>query len=613
MQTGFAAEGRASKGGADLPRRRPALAPLGIALAAAFAAPAHAADFELDGFRIKTTAALSAGSAWRTTDRDPVLLPAANATLAGVDHAATHGRNQDDGNLNFDRGDRISTMLKAYGALDAERDGLGLHLSAKAWTDRALADDEQRWGNWPAGYAGAASHAQRLDDGGFDRRARFSGAVMQEASVSARGSLDGHAAQARAGWQTLDWGRGFAIAGGLSGINPVDLPASRRPGALPEEVAIPIPLLLARIDPTPATTLEGFWQLGFAKTVLDGCGTFFAGADYVADGCNGVMVGDAFTDPASVAAGRYLKRQGSPGVARDGQFGASLRWRLPELKSEIGFYAAQAHSRTPLVSPVKTGRSGGAPFVPGNADGLNAGYLTEYPEDIRMFGISFARRADDWTLAAEASYRPNQPMQLNSVDLLNAVASVTAPTLLRADVNALAPGAVLHGYDRHKASQLQVAATVPLRGLLPGDPLALGAEAGVKFVHDLPDATRRRYGRSDVFGVGTVNGVCADVPLSCANAGYVSRTSWGYRLRAGWRTPVADGITVAPSLAWAQDLRGWSHDGAFSQGRRAIVTGLRAELRQRWSADLTWNQPVGGSYNQLRDRGWAAIALGARF
>jgi len=593
-------------------RARPAKTQIAIALAL-FAPALHAAEFDFDGLRVKTTVALGAGSAWRTTGRDPNLLPAANANLAGLDHGATHGRNQDDGNLNFDRGDRISTVIKGFGAVDVEQDGFGARLSAKAWDDFALADDTHRWGNWPSGYAGAASGSQKLSDDGFNRRARFSGAVLQDANVWTRQNLDGHPLLVRAGLQNLDWGRGFAIAGGLSGINPVDLPAARRPGALPEEVAIPMPLLLARVDPSRDTTLEGFWQFGWRKTELDGCGSFFAGADYVADGCNGVMVGDAFTDPASVTAGRYLKRVGSPEVARTGQFGAALRWRLPESKSEVGVYAAQAHSRTPLVSPVKTGRATGAPFIPGDADGLNAGYLTEYPEDIRMFGLSFNRKTDDFTLAAEASYRPNQPMQLNSVDLLNAIASATAPTLLRADVNALAPGAVLRGYDRHKASQAQVAVTLPLRGLLPGDPLTLGAEAGVKLVHDLPDATRRRYGRSDVFGIGTVNGVCADVALSCANAGYVSRSSWGYRLRAGWRMPVGDGIGIAPSVGWAHDVRGWSHDGAFSQGRRAVLLGARADLRQTWTADLTWNLPIGGSYNQLRDRGYAALAFGARF
>ncbi|WP_169732528.1 DUF1302 domain-containing protein [Derxia gummosa] len=581
------------------------------ALASLLSLTAGAADFDIDGQPVRFTGAVMAGSAWRTTGRDPSLLQNTNGRLAGVDHSASHGRNQDDGNLNFDRGDRISTVAKGFAALDMQGGDFALRLSAKAWTDRALADDEHRWGNWPSGYAGAGTHSARLDDGGFDRRARFSGITLQEANLSSKTTIDSQAALARLGWQTLDWGRGFSLPGGLSAINAVDLPASRRPGATPEEVAIPMPLLLARIDPLPQLTVEGFWQLGFQKTVVDGCGTFFAGTDYVADGCNGVMVGDGFSDPDSVAQGRYLARRGTPTVARDGQFGASLRWRVAG--GELGAYAAQAHSRTPLVSPVKTGRMTGAPFVPGNADGLNAGYLTEYPEDIRLFGLSFARRTDDYTVQLEAGWRPNQPMQLNSVDLLNAVASATAPTLLRADMDALAPGAVLHGYDRHQVSHAQVAGSLPLRGLLPGEPLSLRGEVGGRFVHDLPDSAKRRYGRSDLFGIGTVNGVCNDVPTSCANAGYVTPGAWGYRLRADWRATAADGLVLAPALGWAHDVRGWSWDGTFSQGRRAVVTSLRAEFGRRWIADLSLNHPIGGTYNQLRDRGWAALALGARF
>ena len=36
----------------------------------------------------------------------------------------------------------------------------------------------------------------------------------------------------------------------------------------------------------------------------------------------------------------------------------------------MGLYAAQYHSRTPIASPIRSGRVGGAPFLPGDADGL---------------------------------------------------------------------------------------------------------------------------------------------------------------------------------------------------------------------------------------------------
>ena len=42
---------------------------------------------------------ISAGSAWRTAERDANLIQRTNGSAAGIPANAPHGRNQDDGNL----------------------------------------------------------------------------------------------------------------------------------------------------------------------------------------------------------------------------------------------------------------------------------------------------------------------------------------------------------------------------------------------------------------------------------------------------------------------------------------------------------------------------------
>ena len=553
---------------------------------------------------------ISAGSAWRTAERDANLIQRTNGSAAGIPANAPHGRNQDDGNLNFDKGETLSRVVKGFLHLAYRHDTLSAALGAKAWYDDALLHDGRDWGNGPAGYdAGRA-----LSDHGFSRRGSFSGVALMEAWVAGTFTPAGLPLQVRVGNQYLDWGGRMSIGGGLSALQPVDLPAMRRPGATPDETRVPVTALSARLDASDSTRLEAFYQLLWRPTELDGCGTYFATADYVAPGCNRVMVGDTVSDPASVTGGRFLKRSATPDVANTGQFGLAGFFKLPSLSSELGVYAAQYHSRTPIASPIRSARVGGAPFLPGDADGLNAGYLTEYPEDIRVYGLTWVAKLTRLTVLAELSHRPNLPVQLNSVDLLNAVASNTAPSLLRADMNATPYGGVLHGYDRLSVSQLQAAATYAVDRFLGGDTLGLAGEAGIKFVHDLPDPHLRRYGRSDLYGVGTVAGTCTSTPTSCANAGYVTRSAWGYRLRAGWRYPaVLEGVNLSPVLSWAHDVKGWSADGLFNEGRRFAVMALKADIGKRYLAELGWTHTFGGTYNNARDRDFLAVAVGARF
>ncbi|MGV8340559.1 DUF1302 family protein, partial [Pseudomonas aeruginosa] len=49
----------------------------------------------------------------------------------------------------------------------------------------------------------------------------------------------------------------------------------------------------------------------------------------------------------------------------------------------------------------------------------NSSYFIEYPEDIRMFGLSFSTTLPNGTAwSGEVSYRPNAPVQLNTTDIL---------------------------------------------------------------------------------------------------------------------------------------------------------------------------------------------------
>jgi hypothetical protein len=71
-----------------------------------------ATDFDIAGGRLSVSGSIFVGTVIRMDDRDAELLPAPNAALVGATGTAVGGKNQDDGNLNFAKGDAVSRALK---------------------------------------------------------------------------------------------------------------------------------------------------------------------------------------------------------------------------------------------------------------------------------------------------------------------------------------------------------------------------------------------------------------------------------------------------------------------------------------------------------------------
>ena len=337
-----------------------------------------------------------------------------------------------------------------------------------------------------------------------------------------------------------------------------------------QETRIAFPAVYVSVGLTSATRLEAFYQLHFQPNAPNECGTFFARYDFVSEGCDKVMFGN-ISDRAALATGIYVKRADTQDPSNSGQAGIALKHTVEGWATEFGLYAAQFHSRSTFYSGIKSLRTG-VPFVPGDPGDLNPEYFTEYPEDIRMFGVTFDSKVRGGAVFGEFTYRPNQPLQYNAQDLLNAFVSTTAPTPLRAQASALPPGAEFHGWARHDAVQVQLGATGQIPGVLGSAGLSLGGEIVYQGVPGLPDPAVVRFGRSEVFGQGPVNGVCPPpaAPVSCTFDGYVSRNAFGYRVRAGLRyANVIDGVDLIPSVFFGQDVSGWSGDGSHPRRTHA--------------------------------------------
>jgi hypothetical protein len=553
------------------------------------------------------------GATFRTQDPDPQLMVSYNAQAVGLTGYANGGQNTDDANLNFRRGEATTRAFKGYLDFGLSEGAFSALVRVKAWHDFALSDHARPWGNNANNYAAG----QPLGDDGAARLSRFSGVALGDAYIQHSASFGGTKVMGRLGQQSLAWGERAGFPGGLSAINANDQPAMRRAGAVPQEMRRPAPMLFARSEISPSVGVEGFYTTAFRPSALDMCGTFWATTDYLAEGCERTYVGGpAVNDRLRLANGYYLKRGPSPSANDGAQFGAALTWKSAALGADIGFYAARYIARTPIPGVYKSSRVGPA-LIAGDPDGKNIRFFTEYPDDVKLYALTFLRKRGSRTWSGELAYRPNQALQLPPGDVLPPFLNPTVPALLRADANATAPGAAFSSYDTYHTAMLQVGLQQDW-GMVAGMGLTGSAEVVAKHVMSLPDPAVRRYGRPDQFGTGPVKGVCtvtsSDAARQCSFDGYVSPSAYAYRLRIEARlAQLSAGLNATASALFTHEFKGWSHDLLFSEGRKSMNLALRFDYRQRYLAELAYVPIWGGIYSNQGDRDQLALAVGVKF
>ena len=119
------------------PAIRPTVRPLALAIALIGAAPAFALQFELpNGISANVDTTLSYGVAVRASGRDPTLVGIANG-------GTSRSVNEDDGNLNFDKGDLFANAIKATVDAELKWRNFGFFGRGTAFYDFELADSDK--------------------------------------------------------------------------------------------------------------------------------------------------------------------------------------------------------------------------------------------------------------------------------------------------------------------------------------------------------------------------------------------------------------------------------------------------------------------------------------
>ncbi|AFJ55558.1 MAG: adhesin [Pseudomonadales bacterium RIFCSPLOWO2_12_60_38] len=611
---------------------RRARLPLAVSLASTLAGPAFGVSFNIGEIEGSFDSSLSVGASWSTAKPNRDLIGANNGGK-GLSQTS------DDGHLNFKRGETFSKIFKGIHDLELKYGDTGVFVRGKYWYDFELKDESRPF--------------KDISDNNRKEGAKSSGGQILDAFVYHNYSIADAPGSVRFGKQVVSWGESTFIGGGINSINPIDVSAFRRPGAEIKEGLIPVNMFYVSQSLTDNLSAEAFYQLEWDQTVTDNCGTFFSQPDVISDGCSNNLrvLNKRSTIPAAalptlgalgvdVNSEGVLVRRGPDRDARDsGQFGVAMRYNFEPLDTEFGAYFMNYHSRAPIFS------AQGAPSAAytrplGPLGALrplivagSSNYFVEYPEDIRLYGLSFSTTLPTGTAwSGELSYRPNAPVQLSTTDIL--FAGVTPiPGFGNASVLKGTPGQDLHGYNRKEVTQFQTTFTHFFDQVMGASRLTTVGEIGVTHVGGLESKSQARYGRDPVFGPGTLpGGFCnalnnstangaglpnaAGLNTNCNNDGYTTATSWGYRARAIWEYPdVFAGVNLKPNVAWSHDVKGYSPGpgGNFEEGRKAVSLGLDAEYQNTYTASLAYTNFFGGKFSTVDDRDFVALSFGANF
>lgn len=446
-------------------------------LAPLFAAgSAHAISFNRGDLSGSFDTTLTLGALFRVQDRDPDLVGVANG-------GRQHSINGDNGNLNYDKG-LVSLAGRATHELTLNYGNVGAFVRGTYFLDlvnvKRDSDSFGRTGAFP------------LSDQAIERVGKDFD--LLDAMVYGGWAIgDASFLNVRLGNQVLSWGESTFIANGINTINPVDVSALRLPGAELKEAFVPVPIADVSFSVNENFSVEAFYQFKWDQTEPEAANTYFSTSDAGSPGADHLFIGFGnylFTDTrgqGAVPAGNVFPEELYPNPALDpfrgtqsltpfgtvvprleddlpkdqGQYGFAARYFAPELgDTEFGAYYINYHSRLPVLSSI-LGTLTEFQASPSTFTEAS-GYRIEYPEDIQLLGLSFNTTIPGGiSLQGEYSYRMDQPLQLDDVELLQA--TLAAPTI----VGSIAQGQAAGSAAGQTVAEAQLVAGLQAAGLIP--------------------------------------------------------------------------------------------------------------------------------------------------
>ncbi|NQZ83689.1 MAG: DUF1302 domain-containing protein [Colwellia sp.] len=667
--------------------KKPLAISITAALLSLAATNVQAKNFQLGKFEISFDSTFSVGSSWRVEDRNwnnnvgksnnlnngfnfnqyhPILN--ANPDPATVwNGAGTYSTNGDNGNLNYDPGESFSKIIKGSHDLDIRYDNVGLFVRGMYFYDFEMMDNDRAWTNPSSGVVNNPCRDSQAEEQ-LCRDIR-----LLDAFVYGDFELGEMPLSVRIGQQVISWGESTLISHGISELNPVDIARLKAPGSELKEAFIPFGAVWASLGVTDNFNVEMFYQYSWEKTILPAPGSYFSTNDFAGDGghFNNVQLNFASNPDMDLdflisglnalranvlngniamadAGGAYvsafptkitLRKQDAVNEPEDGgQYGLRLTWYLPALNdTELSLYYMNYHSRRPVFSGITSNFGGEAlahdvglllseGITYDNYSSLQAFSSVEldYIEDIKLYAMSFNTAIGLTSVAGEVTYRQDEPLQIDDVELLfAAMPQQLANDLGRSELDGVSQMATFQGGERANgfilSDTLQAQFTITN---LWGPTLGAGQfttllEVGGINIQDMPDKDELRLngpGTSRNGGIAGKEGLEAALQDGVETNPFPDEFAWGYRLvgKLAYNNVFA-GINISPRVIFSHDVKGITPDPLFLfvEDRKSLSFGTTFDYQSRWSADISYNKFFDGvgTTNQMADRDYVSFSI----
>ncbi len=669
-------------------------------LIAGLAGHAHGASWSTGDWEISFDSSFSVGTSIRVEERDWGLIANSNQpefNWSGYDAATnviypsadiwdqakgSYSANGDQGDLNYDKGKPFSTLIKGVHELDIRYDNMGVFLRGMYFYDYELKKNDRDWANPITG-----NTSNPCDDPTANAEL-CSDVRLLDAFFYADFDIGNVPVTLRIGDQVVSWGESTFIQHGINTINPIDVSRAVAPGSELKEVFIPVGMVFMSAGLTDNFSVAAYYQYKWDRSRLPQAGSYFSTNDFAGEGghVNNIQLG--FTGnpdinqefllselngygaalragaSASDIASAYLAYPTKVAIrdygddAHDeaddqGQYGIKLTYFAEELnQTEFSFYHINYHSQRPVISGVTSNFSDAAiasdlaymashEITKYNLTDLKAFTQARfsYPEDIKLYGLSFNTNVGETALAGEVAYRMDEPLQIDDVELLYmGMPEQLANAGIRPDFagisqlnniyGAIGPGETAKGYVTSDTVQAQVTASHIFGPKLGTDNLIVLGEVGYVRIQDFPDpsvvrlngpGTNRSGGIEPVYDdEGNVVTDRAGLLVGISNGPetnpFPTQDAWGYRVlvNADFNN-VFSGVNLQARGTFSHDVDGITPDPMFLfiEGRKSASLSLTFDYLSKLSATASYNAYWGGvgTTNTLSDRDFISFNI----
>lgn len=301
-----------------------------------------------------------------------------SANQAAVDAPGQFSNNNDDGNINYDKGDLTQAVGKLAMDITAHYRGFDLFVRGYGFYD-AENHNRQDYNpniqtvNSTSGPGqirrGVGEAASRPRNGTMERQVGI-GARLLDAYISTSFPLgEDRDVTVKLGSQNINWGEStLLVVGSLNSFSTPNVNSLYRPAFLElSEVLEPTPALLVSTNIMPNVTLEAFYQYDWQPATIPPAGSYLSTVDIGSDNQRDYIYldfGKVAEDPDRLGLADQLMLSAITDTSgtiellpqrearSSGQFGVSLKYYAEWLNSgtEIGLYAGRYHSRLPFLS-----------------------------------------------------------------------------------------------------------------------------------------------------------------------------------------------------------------------------------------------------------------------